>query len=580
MKKYFLYLLLSISITLNAQVDKVILFDWLNDSQSAAFDPNSLTPDLWLDGTLQSRYTSTVDFQGRIIDVLTTADANARTSTSLSSGNIRFKPSWNGEAIYMNNQTGLTIGSASTLKYYHGGGAFTIYTIIKPLDVASSSTQQYIWRTGTNSATNASQIGINLFYRNLTGTAVKTCRLAIFNAGGGSTGPFDVTCSDNSLVVNEYNIIKAVFTGTALTVYVYNSNTGGVFVQKGTDATGSGLSSSDATQGFRLGDISSAFQGYFKNTLLFPRVLNGTETTNLETYLIAEMANQVTVTDANVYFHFGQSNTWGQDVYASLPPDIQVGNDLGGHIFWPTTGTPANKIGYWDKVIMGSTTNPGASQFGPLIRYMKTLSAQGADPWLIIKGVGSTIMIPNGSTSSWTSIFASQINTNDLYPTYIDQNVLTGLEELIHVYRKNPIPRGLIKTQGESDGSTNVADTQTKYTLEWDTWITNFSAAVRAANTTILTPNAISTTKMRVLDCRIGSVATDGWPAVRAAEVDVITNYFTNHPSETSNIKAVSWADTDALPYTPPHYINGYAGTTNSLGQIIGDYFKLYYNEN
>lgn len=95
--------------------------------------PSPPAANLWINGNDPTKYTSGVDTRGRIVSTLTTSDANAYVSTALSSGNIRFKPSWNGEALYIQALEGMTLGNTSNFNGIHNGTDFDIYFLFKKL---------------------------------------------------------------------------------------------------------------------------------------------------------------------------------------------------------------------------------------------------------------------------------------------------------------------------------------------------------------------------------------------------------------------------------------------------------------
>jgi hypothetical protein len=525
---------------------------------------------LWINGSDASKYTNSVEQgyaaigqKGRIINQITTSDANAYTSTALNSGGLQYKPSYNGEGHFLNNQTGYTLGSVSSFNTLHNGTPFQIYLTIKQLPIADATTQWTIVKTIPTTTTNSAR-GIFIAYRNSTSAGfLKTVRVAIMSGTGGASGPFDINCSNNSIVDNEYNNLKVVFTGSALRVYVKNS-ANPTYTLIGSDLTGSGLSASDAGAVMTVGGAANAWAGYLKQFIVYNRNLNVGDEIDAESWIATETLNQVTLANVNVYFAWGQSNTVGNESEDNLPGDV-TGN-LGGHIFYAPGYNDGGHQGYWDQYYVGATTDPSnAGKSSAYQRFIKEMAAAGANPYLIIRGVGSTILIPNG-TGSWSSL--SPINSNDLYPLYTDQFATDALYELIHVYRKTPVIRGLIKMQGETDAALNVTNTFSKYHFEYEQWCLNF--------TDYLNGKGYSTALMRIVNPRIYNVAAPGWVAVQAAETGVMDSLLIRNPSYSGKIKASKWIDTNNLPYAPPHLLSvGY----DSVGWREARYFRLYCNE-
>lgn len=554
-------LLLSGVVSAQIQVMPVVA---QGQTQVAPTPPGLPTPNLWINGSDSTNYTHSVDIGGRIMDVLTTSDPNAYPSTALSSGNNRFKPSNNREAQYFNGQSGYTLGSASTFKYYHGGGAWTAYVTIKQLPMASSATQWNILKTIGVTTIN-STVGLNIAYRNLTGTAVKTVRVALMNGAGGATGPFDVTCSNNSIIDNEYNVLKIVFTGSALRVYVINS-ANPTFTLIGSDLSGSGLSSADAAAPLNVGG-TAAWTGYLKQVIFYDHNLTSGDEIDAENWIAADVLKVKVPQPANVYFIFGQSNVFGYSTSTNAQLPAYITGDLGTYTFWDAANSDANKIAFWDNYVVGQRTNPGvANENGALPRFAYDMKQKGIQTWFIVRGIGSTKMLPDGVVPSWSS--DTTVSAADHYPIFTDRFTSDGLEEIEHVYRKTPVIKGLIKMQGETDAgdpanSTTpsiAAKTKYRYTKQWYAWCVNFVNYLNA--------KGYNTTSMRIANPRVHNFASGAWPQIQQAETNVMDSLKIKYPS--LPIEHSKWIDTDNLNWSAPHYYyDGY----DSIGKRLARYF-------
>lgn len=534
-------------------------------------EPVLPAPDFWIDGSDVTKYTNSVEQgfasiseKGRLIDQVTSSDAAALTSTAVNSGVLQYKPSFNGEGHFFNGHNGYTFGSASTFNTLHNGTAFEMYIVIKQLPIANSTTSWSLLRTASGTA-NASR-GIGLWYLNNSSSgAIKTVRFEILNQAGGSA-PFDVTCSSNTIIDNEYNILKIVFTGSALSIYVKNS-ANPTYTLKGSDNTGSGLSASDAAGAMAIcGAATTNWRGYLKQSIIYYRNLNGSDESAAEDWIDDEVLNVVTPQTVNLWFAWGQSNLEG--TATTTIPSALNGN-LGAHVFYAPNNSNTGGQGYWDQFVYGITTNPATgtpNDWGSFPRFIKEISSYSATPtYLIWRGIGSTILIPNGILS-WSSVTTT--GTSDLYPLYKDGFTVDGLDELVHIMRKTPVIRGLIKMQGETDAANNVTNCFMKYHDEWEAWCLNWTDWVNTLG--------YSTAKMRIVNPRIFGSVDPGWIAVQAAETGVMDSLLIRNPSYSSKIKASKWIDTNGLPFGSPHYTGvGY----DSIGYRLFRYYRLYVNE-
>jgi hypothetical protein len=400
---------------------------------------------------------STLDNLGNIIDNITSSDANAYVSVSESSGTTFKKPSRNGEGLWFNEFSVFRMGANTTFKPLNNGTAWTMYISFKYFSQAQATTLRKIISTNGTATTNSSNVGI--FIANLNSSAdPHTVRVSITNSAGGTTGPVDVPCADNTLIDGEYNEIKIVFTGSALTVYIRNS-ANPTFTQAGQDNTGSGLSSANTTSEMVFGVNSTGFTGYLKHVITWYRALTVGEVADVEQWLSDETAQQITPTAVQVHLWAGQSNalpgsgTNNATLGATYPELIPAVPNA--FVYSPIQSSSAftNKVNYWSQVAYDKVTDATHHNWTLRLAYLQ--SQDGQNPYFIGCGRGSTGLLDKTGSIDWYAD-GGVFTNGDMFPNF--KTIITdGINELLHVMRKTPVIASFGWYQGENDTSDPLA---------------------------------------------------------------------------------------------------------------------------
>lgn len=560
----------SVSIASGKCVDSRGTSNTASNTLSLTYDTGSFSPlsaDFWYDATQVISSGVSYDNDNLFRPTVTTKDSNAFTGTSLNSATYTH-PAYNGEGVYMNGKVGWSFGTTSDWKDYHNGNAWTAYVTFKHLSNPTSATPIAFLRTSTTSLTTNSQTGLLISYYHPSGS-VNSFKISICNNAGG-TAPFEIIGSANDLVVDNYYTLKIVFTGSSLTAWLKQA--GGSYTQIGQDNSGSGLSSSNSNSSLNFGG-STSWRGYLKHIIFYKRELQSSETTALESFLDDEMADVVTPTDVNVYLWWGQSNcgSASNDGIAA-----ELNGKVGAHTFFlPSSASDMNKVGHWCEMELGVNQNSGNSLtlHGFQMRFGYEMN-QSAPTYLLGRWVGATRLIPPGdcSAGSWSAL--SPCSDTDYYPYWMDGGtagnaavVMDGLEEIVHVKRKNPVIRGLIKSQGETD-QLNSSTTQAAYFNESDAFITTTLSKLSAAGYGI--------SKIRVAIIRTQPRNSPYGDYVRDADVDVVTHLGTNHPEYFADNTFGTYIDTDGLAASGGHFT---ADSQSTIGLALKAYFLPYINE-
>jgi len=531
------------------------------------FSPSLITPTLWLDGTDTTKKTSTIDAFGSVVDAITCKDSTALVTSPLSSGALRYKPRYNGDGLYCKGSYGFTLGTTSSFNYLHNSGGFTLYLVFKQLPQADQTNPYPIFRTATAS----NQVGISISYYNRNGTGnAKTMSIFISNGAGG-TAQFLINGSANAITDNEYHILKLKFTGTTLSASIKNENASS-FTSIGSDATGS-TSGSNATNVMTLSTTAVGWAGYFKHLVAFNSVLSSTNEALMDNWATLEMQKQVTATDINVYISGNaQSNYWGRGANGSASGDLS--GTPGGYVWYPVNNAGITVTGqpYWTKLQLGVSSNPdfGETVHGFNNRFGRNLKVTtGEDVAILGYGVSSSRLKNTIGQVDWN---ASSVESGDLYPKWRDNFTVEAFADMQHVLRKNPILRGLVMMQGETDavvdGTTYRADQETLIKTMIDRLISL----------------GYDTTKIRAYIFRINDLWSSFDPTaladVRTAQVDVATGAGGTDFSAyiPSKFKSITWSDTDAKAMNGDnlHYS---ASGCDSMGVDLYNYFITYFNE-
>jgi hypothetical protein len=523
-----------ISLSLNAQV-------LINSYSQGLATPDQFSPVFWHDFSNPDDYTSLSadDNSGIIVD-----GGTAKTGQTISNfdGTITRKPSFNGEATYFNKSTNLKTGVAGDYNFLHNGNAFDIELVWKQI-TPTAATNEVIM---ANSTAAAASRGFAVLVSNTSG---KTNALEFYISNGTA---FILSFSANNAITSEaYNRVRFRFDGTTFRAFVNG-------VQVGADATLSGVpSASNSAGALTFGSPSSGAarsQIYLKHVVIFNRVLTSDEVTQLNSWATTEAARVVTVTDANVYIIWGQSNAGGRGLNSAIAADLT--GELECKIL--NTQTSRDNRANWEflQVTRNQTMETPATYHGPEMRFGKSM---GSNCFIIKEAEGSTRI-----DTDWQGTKLTQLRTQ----------LTTAIPEMLHVLRKNFVLRGIIGYQGEGNTGSGLSTGYKQYYYDF----------LNAVIDHISVTNGITVNKCRIVVTRIhASLSYSGMNStdkanVRTDQAAIVSNYLTDNPSRVSQVLGLSLVDVDDLPldtdnthYTAPQYNTIGTRGYNSLSAYVNE---------
>lgn len=403
-----------------------------------SFDPASLSPVLWINA-YRDGYVSTLDNngfrqRGNIID-----SATARTGQALmTDGALGTKPIYNGEGWYFEQGAKLSTGTTSSYNFLHNGGNYEIWCTFFLCPTNSST---YYRALLTTNGISESAKGILVRINSINGNNSLEVR-----AGNGTTS-FVRLSGLNSVIPNNTNTFRLTKFGNAVKLYV-----NGMLVSS--QSIGSSPAGDAAGIMNIMSNGSATANVYLKDLMIFDRTLTEEEVSLMN----SRRFPAITPTPINVYIMAGDSNCAGRGL------NSQIASDLNGTIrraFMPTFSTALDYTSYFSKLQLGKNQtipfeNP-ASQHGAEMRFSKAMTSQG-DIFIIKYGIGSVPLIQS-PLGDWNTA-----SSNSFYRKFTTSVIPQALNDLVHVYRRTPVFRGLIWTHGANDavvGGTNVPWTRT-----------------------------------------------------------------------------------------------------------------------
>ena len=424
----------------------IVLFfvTFLTDAQSIwptllqmreSFNPSSLSPILWVN-PYRDAYISTIDNngtrrKGNIID-----SAIARTGQALvTAGTLGSKPIYNGEGWYFEQGAKLTTGTNSTYNFLHNGSNFDIWCtvfICPPL-----SGNYYRALISTNGISDTAK-GILVRINSVNGNNNLEVRVGNGNSAFISLSGF------NSLIPHTTNKIRVTKSGISAKLFVTD-------VQVASQTIILPAGTADAAAPMTLVSNSSASVNvYLKDFMVFNRALTASEASWMNSRTFAS----ITPTPMNVYLLAGDSNCAGRGLNSAIASDL-TGNV--GRAYTPLLSTSIDFTSYPGKLLLGTNQTISfespSTQHGAEMRFGKAMGAI-ADTYIIKYGIGSIPLFQNAS-GDWNAA-----STNSYFNKFTTSVIPQALNDLVHIYRRTPVFRGLIWTHGANDavvGGSNVA---------------------------------------------------------------------------------------------------------------------------
>lgn len=521
-------------------------------------------PTQWADLIAGGLFSYGIDNINRVV-----TSGSARVGASITSAGSALvnRPSWNGDGIYFNLQGGLTWGSTSTHNTFHQDTPWTVYICWYQLAVGTTHLGPLLCaNAGSSNST-----GLAIFMDNRTASSKSYSINYLVTKSVAGQVPINVYSANDAVIPNAWNWLKAKFDGTNFSLVV-NGGTAVTSIPSIAFATG------NATNALRIGNLntvgsSTGINAYLKHIYMEDSFMTGADETLMDSWAVAMCSEGVPMEDANVYLMGGQSNMAGRGVNSSIAG--QLTDRVGAKIMFvePTAPTQTNGTGsvdsssYWDELQLGvsQTFESVATQHGMEMRFGYNMNAYSKNAWLIKMGVGGTPLFSTVTYNDWN------VSSAQLY-THWRSLILNGLVEMQHIFRKNPVIRGWVWMQGETDAIISGAGSPYK---------TNFTTLFHTMIDTIVS-SGFTVDKLRLYIFRITNSGTPGYDmtefnAIYAAQSDIGDNYLTDNPSRSVNVKGTTWRTTDDLTLLDAQHYN--TASLDTMGQALFTYFKEYINE-
>lgn len=408
-----------------------------------AFDPSSLSPTLWVN-PYRDAYVSTIDNngtrrKGNIID-----SAIARTGQALATaGTLGSKPIYNGEGWYFEQGSKLITGTNSTYNFLHNGGNFDVWCTVFICPPATGNYYRALINTNGISGTAK---GIIMSINSVNGNNNLEVKVGNGNSAFISLSGF------NSLVPNTTNKIRVTKSGNSAILFVNGTQVASqtIVLPAGTEDA--------AAQMTLVSNESASVNVYLKDVMIFDRVLTAGEVLSMNSRNFAS----ITPTPMNVYLLAGDSNCAGRG------SNSEIASDLTGNIasaYMPLFNSSLDYTTYPGKLLLGTNqtipTEFPATQHGAEMRFGKAMGAI-KDTYLIKYGIGSTPLFQS-SLGDW-----NVATPRSYFKKFTSSVIPQALSDLVHIYRRTPVFRGFIWTNGGNDavvGGSNVAWTRTGTTI-------------------------------------------------------------------------------------------------------------------
>lgn len=501
--------------------------------------------------------------------IVTSASAKVGASIANAGTALLNRPSWNGDGVYFNTQGGLTWGTTSSHNTFHQDTPWSVYVVWYQLSVANTHLGPIVCANAGSSL----NTGLAIFMDNRSASSRTYAINYLVTKGVSGQVPINVYSANNAVTPNAWNWLEARFDGTNFSLVV-NGGTAVTSVPSIAFATG------NATNALRIGNLNSitlgsGMNGYLKHIYMEDSYFSGADLTRMRNWATAMCSEGIPVEDANVYLLGGQSNMAGRGVNSSIaaPLNGRVGARI--MVVKPTPPTQTDGTGsvdsqsYWDELQLGvnNTFESLGTQHGMEMRFGYNMWQYNHNAWLIKMGVGGTPLQSTATYNDWN------VSSAQLY-TQWRALILNGLVEMQHVFRKNPIIRGWVWMQGETDAIPPAAGAGAAYKG-------NFTTLFHTMIDTIVSAG-YPVDKLRLYMFRITNSGSPGYDMtefnnIYAAQSDIGDNYLTDNPSRSANVKGTTWRTTDDLALLDLQHYN--TASLDTMGQALFNYFKEYVKE-
>jgi len=278
---------------------------------------------------------------------------------------------------------------------------------------------------------------------------------------------------------------------------------------------------------------------------------------------------------AKVYIMAGQSNMSGVGDITGL--DAQYLGALNPYIY-STYGSGTNtrnaSTQSWQRLeVEVNNNNEGVNgvaypdYMGPELVFGKKMSDLKPDRIFIIKySIAGSDLTVSGGGNNW------KVVTDTLFKTLTTDTLINGLNEIVSEFGLTPEIKGFIWMQGEADAD-NAGTTQAEYKNQMVRVIKNVADIVDGAG--------YDCSGMRVTVGRLHDNFSPARPRtteVRAAQVDVATNFLTENVGYSRLVKGLTYVDSDGYGLNGDFIHFSQAGQI-SFGTDLYNYYSTYINE-
>jgi hypothetical protein len=514
--------------------------------------------------------TGSIDNLSRIVTGVT-AKSGGTNPTQIDATLLR-RPSWNGEGTFVNTQSGMKVGSVSTFNALHNGTQFTQYYIWKQLAIPNTHRAPVFSSDDGSSAGR----GTSLFVDNR--ISVPRTNALVFTITKGTSGqaPIAIVSSDNAIAQDAWIAAKITYDGT--TVRLYTSINGAAFNEVGSATPAFSFSASNASAIMSHGNIVTAgtqtgLRGYLKQMYIQTSLMSSVDIAYMDSWAQAMCTEGLIVDDANIYIRCGQSNQAGRGANSSI--NAQLNGKVGSRIMVPKPTPPTQTDGtgavtsdsYWEELELtrNQTIENVATQHGMEMRFGYNFWQHNENCWIVKLGVGGTPIYSTGTYNDWN------VSSAQLY-TQLYNLTVNALDEAVHVFRKNPVIRGMSIMQGETDAI--IAGADLVFKSNWTTFINTFISAIETYGYPI--------SKLRIWFWQISDAGGYAYDATRlanikAAQADLGTNYLTDNPSMVGKIRGVTYRTTDDIAFLDPQHYNADGLAVMAVHEF--EYFKIWASE-
>jgi hypothetical protein len=450
---------------------------------------------------------------------------------------------YNGEGWYFEQGSRLTTGTNSTYNFLHNGGNFDIWCTVFICPPATGTYYRALINTnGISSTANGILVSIN---------SVNGNNSLEVRAGNGTTA-FISLSGTNSLITNAKNTIRVTKSGNSAKLFVNGNQVAAqtIILPAGT---------ADAAAAMTLVSNSSASVNvYLKDVMIFNRALTASEVMSVDSRTFAS----ITPTPMNVYLLAGDSNCAGRGLNSAIASDL-TGNI--SRAYMPLFSSSLDYTTYPGKLLLGTNqTIPSefpATQHGAEMMFGKAMGAI-ADTYIIKYGIGSVPLFQS-AFGDWNAG-----STNSYFKKFTTSVIPQALNDLVHIYRRTPVFRGLIWTHGANDavvGGSNVSWTRIGTTIT----VTENAHGLRTGfKVPIISSSNLSTIPIGIYDITRIDNNTFSMQGVDSGETTGTVSYSGGSVYE-ENLAAVINGTIDYLTSSIKNQITGGSGYTVNKMRIF-----------